>query len=577
MKKLITLNLIAAIIILASLSSTSLRAQQTAFLSLNEIYACPADTVTVVLHVENLINAGAVTLHIGYDSTVLQYEGYGNVNPAFIGLLANPVTSPATQVSIAWSSLMGATLNSGTLVEFTFVYLGGECPVTFNPEADITTVNLMPIPFETTDGFATIDAPYILESPADAVIITGQNAVFSVVAEGATSYQWQESDGSEWYDLQNNATYQNVNGPSLTIVSTTVDMDSLMYRCKVFGPCSQISDSAILTVLPELTALLTLGNASACAGEEIHSPVKGFALNDVIEFAFYITYLPEYATFAGIDNVHPMIEGAVASTFTSPIPHVRIIWSASNGVNLPDGTLFDLVFIQGNQNSPLIFMENTFVRSAGNFNYNLSLINAQISPLPQPMILQHPSDTLVHTMTIAQFNVMANGASAYHWHESRDNGASWQPLQNIAPYAGVLTQQLSVAPVPPSFDGYRYKCLVSGEHCQVISNPALLNVDTLTSVKPAFLLPSFALATWSVHSDHLMLGFDAPSGGSLHLQLFDLSGKLIAVSQTEFAQAGRNNLQINRSKSSSSILIFNAVFQDQNRRIYQTTGKLPVF
>lgn len=559
---------------LASLTAIS----QPAFLSLDDVTACPVADVTLTLHVEDLFNVGAITLYIVYDTAVLEYDGHGNVHPQFAGIISNPVTVPTTQVNIVWSSTNAGNISSGTLLELYFIYKGGTSALAFRDNCDITSVNLLPIPFTTEDGSVSIQ-PAITENPENAVVSAGVNANFSVVAVEAETYQWQEFDGSGWNNLLNNATYQNVDGPVLTIVETPLALDGYWYRCFLTdgGNCDATSDSAMLTVLPELTALLVLPTIGSCPYEAIAVPVQGYALEDVIEFGIFISYNPSVATFTGLANVNPVIEGATATVQTVPVPHVQIAWSAAIGVSIPDGLLFELVFDFNQGTTPLIFMQQSFALSAELFQYTLSTINGQISTFAVPVISSHPANLTIYSGSDANFVVEASGAERYQWYESQDNGTSWDMLQNQGLYSGVETPALTISSVPVAYDQFQYRCLVSGAHCDLFSNAALLTVDTLSSVNVIRKTgnKNFALTAYQLDGQNLKLTYNLPGAGILNLRFYDLTGKMIQLEEYALQQGGKEMISLGlKGGEKTGLILMQSQLQTSNGEFYITTNKI---
>jgi hypothetical protein len=556
--------------------SFSARTQSASF-SLDDITACPVADVTLSLHVEDLFNVGAITLYIEYDTAVLEYDGHGNVHPQFPGMISNPVTVPTTQVVIAWSSTNPGNISSSALLDLYFIYKGGTSALAFGENCDITSVNLLPIPFTTEDGSVSIQ-PAITENPENAVVSAGVNASFSVAAIGAQTYQWQENDGSGWEDLENNATYQNVDGPVLTIVATPLALDGYWYRCFLTdgGNCEATSDSAMLTVLPELTALLAIASTGSCPEEEVAIPVQGFALDDVIEFGFFISYLPSVASFTALANVHPLIDGATASLHSNPVPHIQISWAATNGISIPDGVLFELVFDYNQGVTPLIFMEETFVLNQDQFSYNLSTINGQITAYAVPVIIAQPGDVTIYAGADAIFTVQAGEAVNYQWYESQDEGASWDVIQNIEPYSGTQSPELGITSVPVEFDGFLYKCLVLSTHCEVYSESALLTVDTVSSLNDPIQASgrNLSVAGFQISGTTLNLTMITPLAGSLDIRLYDLTGKLIHLSRHSLANPGKNNITIDLANHNASVILMQGILQGVNGDIYITTKKM---
>jgi len=551
---------------------------QTASLSLSNVTACPGADISISIHVENLVNAGAITLFIGYDTAVLEYNGHGNVHPQFLSIMSNAVVVPATQVNIVWSSMTPGNIASGTLMDLYFNYKGGSSALSFNPGGDISSVNLLPIPFTTVNGSASIGPPYITANPQNAVVTVGQNAVFSVTATGASSYQWQEFNGAVWYDLQNGANYQNVNTSQLTIVQAPLTLNGFWYRCFVDAAdaCEAMSDSAMLTVLPELTAMVIIASGAECQGEQIHVPVQGYSLYNIIEFGFYISYLPQMVSFSGLANINPVIEGATATLFNHPVQHVVIAWSAVNSVSIPDGVLFELVFNVIEGSSPLIMMEQSFALNSSLLPYTIIPVNGSVNSYPLPVITSHPANLTVTEGSDANFNVQATGAERYQWYESNDNGLSWVLLQNHAPYSGVQTPSLVISSVPVSYDQFLYRCLVSSQHCDVFSQAAILTVDTLIAVQMPGVSGKhgFVIEKYNSHGSNFMLTINAFSTGIMNITFYDLAGKTIVNAQYEVNVRGRQNIVLPVQYLPAQVLLVNCMLLDSLGKVYQQTIKV---
>jgi hypothetical protein len=568
---------ILALIFSLSLANVTIKAQP-AFLSLDSVTSCPGSDITLSLDVEDLLNVGAITLYIEYDTAVLQYDGHSNVHPQFAGIISNAVLVPTTQIIIVWSSTTAGNISNGTLLDLNFIYKGGTSTLVFGEDCDITSVNLLPIPFITENGMVSIQ-PAITANPENAVVSAGANANFSVTAIGAATYQWQEYDGSGWDDLQNNATYQNVDGPVLTIAQTPLELDGYWYRCFLTdgGNCEATSDSAMLTVLPELAALIALPYTGSCPDEIVAVPVEGFALEDVIEFGIFISYNPSVATFTGLANVNPVIEGATATVQTVPVPHVQIAWSAAIGVSIPDGLLFELVFDFNQGTTPLIFMQQSFALSADLFQYTLTMINGQISTFALPEINAHPANLTIYSGSDANFTVEATGAEHYQWFESQNSGTSWDMLQNQGLYSGVETAELTLTSVPVAYDQYQYRCLVSSAHCDVNSNAALLTVDTLSSVnefkKPG--IRNFNLISYQLVGQHLKLTYNLPRAGILNIRFYDLTGKMIQLEVFTVQQAGKEIIPLGlKGEEKTGLILMQSHLHTANGEFYITTNKI---
>ncbi len=163
----------------------------------------------------------------------------------------------------------GVTSISGTLTiaggsgtaTYTVTPRSGDCVGT--PFTVTVTVNSSCVP-------ATITS-----QPSSVAVCSGDNASFSVTAQGTTpAYQWQYSaDGSTWSNVTNGtpsgASYSNATTPTLG-VSGTLTAGTYRYRCQVTN-CGTItiqSAAATLTVnaLPSQPTISPAGTVDICGG-----------------------------------------------------------------------------------------------------------------------------------------------------------------------------------------------------------------------------------------------------------------------------------------------------------------------
>lgn len=98
-------------------------------------------------------------------------------------------------------------------------------------------------------------APSITAHPGNVSVAAGVGASFTVVAEDATSYQWQVDEGSGFTNIANDSVYSGATTSTLTISQAPVGMNGYLYRIVASGAVSPdaVSNSATLTVTPPPT------------------------------------------------------------------------------------------------------------------------------------------------------------------------------------------------------------------------------------------------------------------------------------------------------------------------------------
>jgi hypothetical protein len=110
------------------------------------------------------------------------------------------------------------------------------------------------------------EPPVITQHPANITVCKNEIARFSVTALNVDSYQWQESVGQGWVDLNDNAFFSGTNTSELSIFTTT-GMNGFKYRCQlVNGNCPETSTSGQLNVNPTPTLQEVTGGGTYCEG-----------------------------------------------------------------------------------------------------------------------------------------------------------------------------------------------------------------------------------------------------------------------------------------------------------------------
>ncbi|TDQ73713.1 MBG domain-containing protein [Sphingobacterium yanglingense] len=120
-------------------------------------------------------------------------------------------------------------------------------------------------------------APSISQQPGDKTVMAGDQIAFTMLAAGATGYQWQVSTGAGFTDVSNGALYSGVTSNTLTITAPTIAMNGYLYRCIVTGAVSpdatSLSAKLTVTVPPNQPPIITNLNGDAVGFTEGSSAV----------------------------------------------------------------------------------------------------------------------------------------------------------------------------------------------------------------------------------------------------------------------------------------------------------------
>lgn len=166
------------------------------------------------------------------------------------------------EASYAWST--GATTKS-IVVEATAVE-ATEYTLTLTTEAGCTSeetveVVVLPLPEITTQPIAE-----------DYSICTGNTAVLSVVAEGATQYQWQIFDGEDWANIDG------ANAPVYTTTALYASTEAVTYKYRViiandgesiYGTCQVASEEVAVVANPAENVTIVTDHNAVCDNSDV--------------------------------------------------------------------------------------------------------------------------------------------------------------------------------------------------------------------------------------------------------------------------------------------------------------------
>lgn len=174
-------------------------------------------------------------------------------------------------------------------------------------------------------GGTAVTTPSISQQPTGQTVTEGTQATFSVTANDAQSYQWQQStdSGNNWTDISG------ATSASYTINSTTISMSGYQYRCvvKSASGVGVISSAATLTVTAKPAYTVTV-NANPTEGGTVTvnsstSPASVTAGSTVN----LVATANEGYRFTGwtfSDNITDADSSSANTTFTMPAGDVTV-------------------------------------------------------------------------------------------------------------------------------------------------------------------------------------------------------------------------------------------------------------
>ncbi len=273
----------------------------------------------------DLVSNFTVNNTIGCTGNTLNFTDLSTGNPTF------------------WSwSFPGGSPSTSTLQNPTVTYnIAGTYNVT------LTVTNSSGSNSLTKSNYITINAPPVITlQPVNASAVEYSNASFTLVAQNATTYQWQYSsnNGTTWNNLSNSGGYSGTTTASLLITAVVPTLNNYKYRCLVSGTClpAQTSFAATLTVTPLPTILCTAGNFTGCSGS-VSVPVNVTNFNAVAAVSLTMIINGSLHTYSGVSNVNPaLLNGSLLVNQSGNI--LVVSWFSLSVASLGNGTLFNLNF-----------------------------------------------------------------------------------------------------------------------------------------------------------------------------------------------------------------------------------------
>ncbi|MDP1622509.1 MAG: cohesin domain-containing protein [Bacteroidales bacterium] len=230
-------------------------------ININQVDVCAGQEVLLPVTGASLLNVGAITLFIGFDTTNLTYLSIENIDPQLTGMSMNMMTSPS-QLAFAWSSTTPINFPSDKLFDLKFISSGQSAPVYFNSGCEFANPVGGVIPVIYSAGAVTSNLPTIVIQPTDTTIIEGGHAIFTVGSPNALSYFWMESQdhGTSWLTLEDDGTYTGTHTDKLSIYPVPLSFDRNQYQCVLIRENCQITSIPVMLSVDALTSAETLNN-----------------------------------------------------------------------------------------------------------------------------------------------------------------------------------------------------------------------------------------------------------------------------------------------------------------------------
>jgi len=385
-----------------------------------DMLACAGNIVVPIL-VENFDTVAAISLTLAYDTTVLTYTGYQNLNPELSSgtLLIN---ASGGEVITSYYSFSPANIGNGTLIEFLFTYNGSSSYLTWDTlnqgACQYSDLGSVILPAEFVSGSINPGGPEIVSQPISVTIFDGNNTSFDIVANGATSYQWQVDNGFGFVNVVDGGVYSGATTGSLNITPASVSMNGYQYQCILNGLCGQvISNLVTLTVLPAQAAIITMvGHQIECPGT-IVIPVRVIDYFNVGKIDISLEYDPLILNYTGYQNPNPAIQSGNLSVVAAG-GFVNIDWDDIAPSNIGNDSLIELVFTSNGGFSNLRWDSLSNYEDISGSIMNATFINGsvQVDTLPsKPSLPVGPTSLCVNSPNTIYTTTTTEKATSFYW------------------------------------------------------------------------------------------------------------------------------------------------------------------
>lgn len=214
-----------------------------------------------------------------------------------------------------------------------------------------------------------------------------------------------------------------------------------------------------------------------------------------------------------------------------------------------------------------------FTITAKRTNGCSSTTTATVTVNPKPSITKQPANTSKYATQTATFSVSAAGLpSVYQWQQlTTASNATWLNITNGGIYGGATTNTLTLSGVTVSMNGYKYRCVVSGQCSPAInSNYATLSVAKLSSSTVVTTISSprsISVVEEVKNNNSALQAYPNPTLGKFRLivnnfsidkatvRIADARGRLIMVTEVNIASSKHTlPLSINSAVNGSFII-----------------------
>jgi hypothetical protein len=310
------------------------------------------------------------------------------------------------------------------------------------------------------------------------------------------------------------------------------------------------------------TPSISIGNDSVCAAREVVIPVSGKNLVNIGAITLYIGIDTTALTYLSLRNINSQLTGMNYNFNTNPV-RIAIAWSGISGINYPDTKLFDIVLHSNGDISPITFLQGCDITDVNLVKIPVNFQNGGVASA-SPVLTLQPYDTEVTEGKNISIAVSSPNATGYSWSESRDNGITWNVMQDGASGWGTHSSVLHLIQVPYTLNGSMFVCHVERDGCFTISNTAKLFVDTLLAAGQLKSNDGFELYQNQPNpfSESTTIPYTLSQPGWVNMRIIDVTGTTVQVLVNQFTEAGNHSVTVKSNNLPSGVYYYNLEFRN---------------
>ena len=425
-------------------------------------------------------------------------------------VIVNP--APAIPVITAVANVLSTSSND------TYQWYFGASPLGTNQSETVTSTGIYSVQVGNSFGCTAMSAnysfdgsPIINTQPIDASVCSGAQAVFTLNATDAITYQWEEDNGTGFVAISNSSFYSGVDTETLNVLNST-GMSGYVYHCVItnsFG--TTVSNSVVLTESAPVTPSVSIPTSlTICENMDVTGTATGLNDGATPTYVWYVVgmgpggtgqtlFVPAGTIPVGSYQVYCELTSSLGCTtiqtvdsdtmllVVNPAPTIPIVSALANVLSTSTYDTYQWYLgaaAMGTTQSETATQTGTYSVDVSN-SFGCTAVSADFYFDGSPAITSQPIDASVCDGSTAMFIVGATDAVSYQWEE--DNGSGYVAISNSSVYTGVDTDTLRILNTT-GLTGYTYHCVISNSFGTTTSNAAILTSSA--PVTPSVTIPA---------------------------------------------------------------------------------------